>query len=420
MANKVQIKLRPRKRQQKEKKKQKQMTLLGAALRSLGGLGGGAIGGMLGNAQMGANTGASFGGAISKWLGSGDYTVGQNSIVRQTLRAASAIPMMHNDSQTVVLRHKEYLGEIKGSTTFSVQNSFTLNPGSSETFPWLSSIASNFQEYSFKGVVFHYVPSSGSAVSGTSPALGTIMLQTTYRATDTPPTSKVEMLNEYCSNEVVPNEPMCHPIECDPKENPFNVMYVRNGTPPVGDSKLMYDLGTTHVATSGQLAAGNVLGDLWVTYEVELKKPMITSNATSAAGSVSLGYVSSTTTSLFNTISSSFGLLDVSGSGNVLTFAPGIIGTYIITIRYVGASNWTAASTITAPTLVNATAANWSPGGIMNGITLGGGTPTLGSAFTVLGVKLINPAETSTLTFPTYTLTGNATFETQVCIARIA
>ena len=43
----------------------------------------------------------------------------------------------------------------------------------------------------------------------------------------------------------------------------------------------MYDLGVTHVAVSGQQANDVVLGDLWVTYEVELKKPILYSNVTS-------------------------------------------------------------------------------------------------------------------------------------------
>ena len=129
-----------------------QMTLLGSALRSLGGLGGGALGSVFGAPGVGSAVGTSLGGAISKWLGSGDYNVSSNSIVKQSLKAAAAIPAMHNDGQTVVVRHKEYLGEIRGSTTFTVQKSYELNPANVSTFPWLSSIASSFQEYKFRVV----------------------------------------------------------------------------------------------------------------------------------------------------------------------------------------------------------------------------------------------------------------------------
>jgi hypothetical protein len=34
------------------------------------------------------------------------------------LKAATSIPAMHNDGQSVIIRHREYLGEVRGSTTF--------------------------------------------------------------------------------------------------------------------------------------------------------------------------------------------------------------------------------------------------------------------------------------------------------------
>jgi hypothetical protein len=226
--------------------------------------------------------GNSLAGALSRWIGAGDYSINNNSIVQKSLKAASSIPLMHVDSQSIVVRHKEYLGEVKSSQGFAVQQSYPLNPGMSTTFPWLSGIAVKFQEYKIRGLVFHYIPTSGSAVSSTNAALGSVMLQTSYRATDALPGSKVEILNEYCSNEVVPCDSMAHPIECDPKENPFNVQYVRSRSVPAGETQLMYDLGITHLAVAGsQSATPVVLGDLWVTYEIELKKPILASNVTS-------------------------------------------------------------------------------------------------------------------------------------------
>jgi hypothetical protein len=99
-------------------------------------------------------------------------------------------------------------------------------------------LAVKYQQYKIRGMVFHYVPTSGFAVSGTNPALGSVMIQTTYRAGDTPPTSKVEMLNEYWASEASPADPFCHPIECSPKENPFNVHYIRNAAIPDQNSLL--------------------------------------------------------------------------------------------------------------------------------------------------------------------------------------
>lgn len=266
------------KKQPRVRVKKSETTAVGQLIRQLGGMGGGALGAYAGMPAAGAVAGNSLGAAISKWLGFGDYSVSTNSVVS---RASTGIPMMHKEGQSVVIRHREFITTVKSSTAFTVQESFQLNPGNSSTFPWLSTIANSFQEYRFKGIVFHYIPTSGNAISGTSPSLGSVMLQTSYRSNDSPPSNKAELLNEYWSGESVPADTFAHPIECNPAENPFNVQYVRSGDVPPGDNQLFYDLGVTHLCTQGQLAANNNLGDLWVTYEVELKKPIVASNVTS-------------------------------------------------------------------------------------------------------------------------------------------
>jgi hypothetical protein len=263
--------------------------LLGRALRGLGGLGGGAIGGLIGMPQAGAAVGHDFGAAVSRWLGAGDYTTSQNSILA---RASQGIPAMHKNNQSVTVRHKEYICSINGSTNFTVQRELTINPGLEATFPWLAPIARCFQEWELKGAVFHYVPTSGTAISSTNSSLGAVMMQTTYRAGDTAPTSKVELLNEYWASESVPYEAFIHPLECDPRENPFNVHYVRSGSEGVVEP-LLYDLGTTFICTQG-MQSDNVVGDIWLTYEVELKKPLITSAVT--ASPLCLGALYSTVT----------------------------------------------------------------------------------------------------------------------------
>lgn len=338
----------PRKREQQE------VSLLGKALRALGSAAGGTVGALVGAPTTGATAGQGLGAAISRWLGAGDYQVTRNSIV-SAARASSSIPMMHNTGQSVVVRHKDYLGQILSSKAFTVQQAYTLNPGQLNTFPWLCNIARRFQEYTFKGVVFHYVPTSGSI--STTQALGSVMLQTTYRSTDTPPTSKTEMMNEYWSCETVPFEPLAHPIECDPKENPFNVQYVRSGDVAAGETKLIYDLGTTYIATSGQSTDGTVLGDLYVTYEVELRKPVISSNVTSSALVAARGW--SGTILTFNmfggTLSSSSGGLPCSFNMNTITFPIGTYGTMYITLALLadGAGFSGALNTSAAPILTN-------------------------------------------------------------------
>jgi hypothetical protein len=377
---------------------------LGQALRSIGTALGGLGGSALGVPMAGGVVGNSLGSALSRWLGAGDYSIQNNSIVQKSLKAASSIPSMHSDAQSIVVRHKEFLGEIRSSQEFSVQQSYPLNPGSSTTFPWLSGIAYRFQEYRIRGLVFHYIPTSGNAVSSTNAALGSVMLQTSYRSTDAIPGSKVEMLNEYCSNEVVPSETMAHPIECDPKENPFNVQYIRSGPVPDGETQLMYDLGVTHVAVSGsQSPTPVVLGDLWVTYEVELKKPLIASNVTSLTKSGSIVITSGLLpTSVFGPTPRVISKpLQASVSGNTITFPKGTYGVFQIALWIDGTSLALSAAATTTTGCVDVYPVSGSPF-----LRLASGTAILSVIIT--SVLITDVAVEATVTFP-YSGTGTLT-----------
>ncbi len=342
---KIIVSVKPRKAK-KTKEKSSQVGAIGQALRVLGGLGGGTVGAMLGHGDLGRQAGSSLGAALSRWLGTGDYSVTSNSLVSR-LKSTESVPMMHVNNQSVIIRHREFVGEVRGSTSFAIAQTHVLNPGLSASFPWLSAVANSFQEYKIRGMVYHYVPSSGIAVTGSS-ALGTVMIYTSYRSNDSPPGQKVELLNEYFASESVPSESFCHPIECDPKENPFNIQYVRAREVPAGDNRLLYDHGVTYVATSGQQSAGTALGDLWVTYEVELKKPIVTSNVTArddsyvyAANWLGGGSHSGMwPTPPAGTTVVNYGMSSVSFSGSTVTFAAGTTGKYSLTWRYYADGNF--------------------------------------------------------------------------------
>ncbi len=410
---KRQIAIRVKPSKAKKKVTQNEVTALGRAMRALGGAGGSALGAYLGQPMAGGAIGSSLAGALSRWLGQGDYTINSNTVVKDSLKSASSIPSMHKDGQSIVVRHKEYLGEVKSSTTFSVQQSYILNPGNPITFPWLSDIASKFQEYKIRGAVFHYVPSSGSVASGTNPGLGTVMLQTTYRSTDSAPGSKVEMLNEYCANEVVPSEVLAHPVECDPAENPFNVQYVRSGTVPVGDTQLMYDLGVTHLAVSGQQATGNVIGDLWITYEVELKKPIVTSNSSfTSRNALITNTTVASSASAFLTSSTVTGNWGVTvPSNNVIQFPKGSTGVWSLTVYLNPTSTFTAWNLTGATTVANCTNVTGFTGYPASFPSNGSGaTGEANGVYRTYMLQITDPGVTATITIPNFTITGAINF----------
>lgn len=419
MTIKVKVK---RNKTKSSKRKQQELTRLGGALRTLGGLGGRALGSMVGFGSEGAGIGTGLGAALSRWLGSGDYAVTSNSIV-QRAESSGTIPSMHKEGQTVTIRHKEYLGEIRGKQTFTVRNAFPINPGVSATFPWLSRIASCFQEYRIKGMVYHYVPTSGNAISSTNAALGSVLMQTSYRSNDSAPSSKVEMMNEYWSSESRPSEAFCHPVECNPKENPFNVQYVRSLSIPANDSVLLYDLGVTYVAVTGQQANDTVLGDLWVTYEVELKKPILESNVTDQYPGAGMQIVddggSITGATLFNGEQERTGSLVITASGNTITFPPGATGDWSIAINTEANTTFTACNFTTGVTTSDCTLTNYTKSAGIVRTTLGGSSPTLTRFFYECAVRIVEPNVQATVTIPTGTLTG-AALNTNILVLPVA
>lgn len=316
--------------------------------------------------------------------------------------------MMHNTSQSIIVRHREYLAPIKGSVNFQQQRSFPLQPGDSNTFPWLSGLAIKYQQYKIRGMVFHYVPTSGYAVSGSNPAIGSVMIQSSYRAGDNPPTSKVEMLNEYWASEASPADPFCHPIECSPKENPFNIHYVRNV--PLADLSVLplYDVGKTFICTQGMPADGNVVGDLWVTYEIEFSKPQISSDIVATTESAVINYGTPTPASPFGVVQTAVGNLDFTTEVRTLTFPIGVVGRFFIFVSIGSVSNFTAFDWGASPTLTNCSLVQFDNNGTYLRTSLGGTTPTLTRGIVALQVELTDPGATASVLFAAPSWTGTA------------
>jgi len=400
----VKVPLAVRRAPRTRREKNKEPTAIGRLIRAAGSAGGGYLGNMIGMGQLGGAAGHQLGALASRWLGFGDYAVTRNSIVTD---ASSMIPSMHKTSQSVIVRHKEFIGTVTSTQAFTVQYSINLNPGLPGSFPWLSKIATRYQEYKFLGVVLHYVPASGDAVSSTNPALGTVMMQTSYRASDISPVSKLEMLNEYCSNESVPSSSFIHPVECDPKQNPFAIQYVRATSVPTGESILNYDIGKTFIATQGQQADGNYLGDLWITYEVELSKPVLASAVTQSPYET-LVYSGNSSTSYFTTLVSDTTGLGVTATGRVLTLPAGFGNVYAINM-YFDDSNLSA-FTMTAPTMTN---------GVVNIFRFCTVVSGSSQALLFLVVTKTEANKASVLTFPAATATGSMASDT-VTVAQIS
>lgn len=237
---------------------------------------GGVLGALAGSIFPGIGTavGATLGSSIGGLIGLGDYQVRKNSLLGVPASGAGTLPTIQNTSGRFIFQHKEYITDIFSSSDFS-NRVFDINPGLSECFPWLSTIAQNFQQWRPLGMAFAFKSLSADALNSTNTALGNVVLATDYNASSTPFVNKNQMENTYYNTSTKPSNSVLHPIECSPLENQVDVFYIRTGAVPSGQDKRLYDLGIFQMATVGMQADEANIGELWLTYEIELLKPIL-------------------------------------------------------------------------------------------------------------------------------------------------
>lgn len=287
-------------------------------LSSIGGIAGGLIGG-----PGGAALGSSAGDLMSKILGFGDYQVNVNTLIKP-----DPVPefQMSNPRCTVV-RHREFIKDVQasslsGSATIFNNTPLRIQPGDAQTFPWLSMIAQNYEQYRFHGLIFEYKTQSGAL--STTGQLGTVVMATQYNSLSAAFQNKQEMENYEFGTSIKASESVIHPVECDPKQTQCNGIFnisTDELDAASGDSRL-YDLGRFNIATVGMPTASEIVGELWVSYEVCLMKPRMNPDS----GSSCDHWVNNTGAGI--TAGAPFGTSPTltSGSDNFTTITNGVAG----------------------------------------------------------------------------------------------
>lgn len=319
------------------------------------------------------DVGLSVGNFVSKIFGLGAYQINRNSVWSDITR--NQVPVMHSSSESVKFRHREYVCDINSSVGFTSRR-FPVNPGLDQSFPYLARIAQNFQEYKFNGLVYEFKSTSADALNSTNTALGTIMMSAQYRADAAAFIDKQGMLNEMWSCDTKPSESILLPIECNPKENPLGIQYVRGNNLPAGQDVKLFDLATFTIAAVGSQQA-SVVGELWATYEVELFKPQYGPAVLTYADSARYRLPAVTTTA---PLGGTFPTSDYDNMGITFSllatdfFLPsGSAGSYEIFYQVVGGS---AAVTGPSISLTNASLSNTWPGSATSINTPAGTTTT--------------------------------------------
>jgi hypothetical protein len=241
----------------------------------------GKLGGQLGDRGFNAASHmlSGFQKRFKDWTGLGDYKLISNSLVPGG--GSDYVQSIHSDGRWTIVKYREFLGDITTHPTVVGQfdaRSYMINPGNVLTFPWVSGLALQYEQWKPLGILFEF--KSTCSDSSTTSALGSILMATEYDITDPVYPNKTAMVNSAYSSESKMCDNALHGIECDPREANRNIQFVRVGA----NANLLagtsadrdYDMARFTIATSGgALATKTVVGSLYVNYEFAFLKEQV-------------------------------------------------------------------------------------------------------------------------------------------------
>lgn len=380
-----------------------------------------ALGALLGG-PAGGTMGSMAGNAIATLIGAGAYRQGEikmntsfNKLPENgTLHAG--VPAMHKVGSDVRVSHREYVCEVISSSsanTFKVDK-YPINPALRTSFPWLSSVAQQYEQYKLHGCVFEFRSNSGNALNSTNTALGSVVMGASYRPSTSTPTNKQQIMNYEWANETVPSKDMIMGIECDPASLAYKQYFTRgSNTLPTDDSVNQYDVANLYIASSGCQGTNVVLGSLYVSYDFELQHSIDTADIGQWLHQ-SKYTIPAQTISTTNAGASPFkGALVVSdGIGISITtddtvvFPIGTVGKYMIICHHIGASN--VIGTWTTLTFTNCTALAQTLPGSSNMMLPSSGETSVQDCI-IQAISIADPSKIATVKMNNTGLTSNWT-----------
>ena len=229
------------------------------------------IGAGIGNKILGNGT----------YQGQGAYESGaiSNSLISSQTGNHFEVPQFHeNNDAGIIISHKEYLADVYGGPDSHFTNvGYNINPGLENSFPWLSQVAANYEEYELMQCVYTY-RSTSSDFATANGSLPTIIMATQYNVSNALFSSKQTMM-EYdgaMSGKSVANQ--VHGVECHPDKLSGNSgKYVRTSPVLTGEDLKQYDHGIFQIAVvnTSHDQFNQALGELWVSYTIKLSKPKL-------------------------------------------------------------------------------------------------------------------------------------------------
>lgn len=214
---------------------------------------------------------------VRKIFGAGDYTLtgpNKGDINQNSLVVGSGVPSMHATTAGAIrVSFGEYLGDIAMTEDYSVV-SYPIDPTNPNTFPWLSKIAGNFQQWQLMGAVFILKSLSSDVAIAPTQGLGSVFGAVRYDVNSQQPTSKAAILNSMFSSSSKPSQNIALPVECAREQTAQPILKIlEQGTMP-SDMQL-YRIGWLDIATEGAANSYPSALELHVTYDIQLLKPKV-------------------------------------------------------------------------------------------------------------------------------------------------
>lgn len=200
--------------------------------------------------------------------GGGGITVIEMPTVVGTVKHGAAPKMWAKANRgdvEVVVEHTEYLQDITGLGTSAYPGDpvrFFANPGQVRSFPWLSTLAQNFDEYKFDKLELTYEPAVGTDADGK------LLCTFDPDVLDEFPDTKQELLQARVQLDAMPWNRSKLVVPADLLSE---YRFVRPASVPTGADQHVYDAGVFNLCAPGAPAA--MIGEVFVTYKVRLRTP---------------------------------------------------------------------------------------------------------------------------------------------------
>jgi hypothetical protein len=204
--------------------------------------------------------------------GKGAYALEGNQL------AVDSVPDFQVKKRETIIYHREYITDLVSSSSAAtfLNTTFNINPGLAATFPWLSAVAGNYEEYELMGMVFEVKSISSDALNSTNTALGYVAAAVQYNANGAPFVTKQQIENYEFAVSCKPSQSIICPVECDRKETTFgSILNVRTGAVSGTQDLRLYDWGVLNLVSGGFQGTSVKFAELWCSYKVRLLKPRL-------------------------------------------------------------------------------------------------------------------------------------------------